>query len=199
MRRPPILVALLLSALVLCAGFPTSGVAKPAACDQAAHSDKCFKGSGKTTPGGGGKASHAGWPKITGVFWMVMTHHSSSFVGGRKHDELLGWHGDETINGGKGNDVIWGDWDPDQPTSQSDVLNGDAGNDWIYASHGRNSIRAGSGNDTVWATYGHGFIDCGPGTKDVVRLRIHYRYVVKNCERRTRPGKDGWVPFRPRR
>lgn len=199
MRRPPILVLLLISLTLACAGSVTAAAARPPECSQARHPDKCFRGSGKTTPGGGGKASHAGWPRITGVFWMVMRNHSTTFAGSRRHDELLGWHGNDTISGGDGHDVIWGDWDPDQPAAQSDVLNGNGGDDWIYASHGRNSIRAGSGNDYVWATYGHGFIDCGPGTKDTVRLRIHYQYIVKNCERRTRPGKPGWVPFTPKR
>jgi hypothetical protein len=77
------------------------------------------------------------------------------------HNELLGGHGNDTIHAGPHGDVIWGDYKPSgQPTSQVDHLYGGPGNDFIYASHGRNSIWTGGGRDVVHAHFGHGAIHC---------------------------------------
>ena len=62
---------------------------------------------------------------------------------------------------------------------------GGAGDDWIYSSHGTNTIRAGSGNDVVWAFYGKGTVDCGPGY-DIIRIRNSNRYRFRNCEKTVR-------------
>jgi hypothetical protein len=77
------------------------------------------------------------------------------------HNELLGGHGSDTIHAGPHGDVIWGDYKPCcQPTTQVDHLFGGPGNDFIYASHGRNSIWTGGGRDVVHAHFGHGAIHC---------------------------------------
>jgi hypothetical protein len=102
----------------------------------------------------------------------------------RRHNELLGGHGDDTISAGPNGDVLWADYKPSgQPTAQHDRIAGGAGNDFIYASHGTNEIAAGSGNDYIKAHYGRGTIDCGGG-RDVLyisrRAQRHYRIV--RCE-----------------
>src|SRR4051812_16703514 len=108
--------------------------------------------------------SHAGWPHIDGKLWQSKHTGGHSAVGTAFNDELLGAHGNDTIRGGAGDDVLWGDELPSgQPTSQRDHLFGGAGRDWLYTSHGTNSVSGGSGNDFVWAYYGHGTIDCGRG------------------------------------
>jgi hypothetical protein len=151
-------------------------------CAAAKPGAQCQPGNNRQTPGGGDKASHEGWPAINGVFWKVLDG-SHSFGGGALSDELLGHHGNDFIRGGRAADVIWGDWDPVGNTAaQRDRLSGGAGNDWIYTSHGTNSVRAGSGNDVVWAFYGRGTVDCGPGT-DYVRKRYSNQYRFRNCER----------------
>ena len=61
-------------------------------------------------------------------------------------------------------------------------MSGGAGNDWIYSSHGLNTIDAGAGNDHVWGHFGHGTIDCGAGW-DVVHVKHHSTYRLRNCER----------------
>src|SRR3954452_15540677 len=62
------------------------------------------------------------------------------------HNELLGVHGGDTIHAGPWGDVVWGDYKPSgQPTAQHDQIWGGPGRDHIYASHGRNAIRAGGG------------------------------------------------------
>jgi Ca2+-binding RTX toxin-like protein len=147
--------------------------------------EQCGPGYGRRTRGGGEKVSHRHWPRITGILWKVFDAGAHAHTGGKDDDELLGHHGNDTIDGGGGTDVIWGDWDPyDNNTTQVDVLAGGAGNDFIYTSHGTNTVRGGPGADHIWAFYGHGTIDCGPGT-DVVRLRGGSKaYKLKSCERR---------------
>ena len=169
--------------LVLLAAAPVAGAQSPAdLCSAAKAGTQCQPGNNRQTAGGGDKASHEGWPAISGVFWKVLDG-DHLFVGGPLSDELLGHHGSDVIRGGPGADVIWGDWDPVGNTeAQRDRLSGGAGNDWIYSSHGRNTIRAGSGNDVVWSFYGRGTVDCGSGY-DRIRIRYSNEYRFRNCER----------------
>ena len=107
-----------------------------------------------------------------------------------KNDSLLGAHRSDDIRGRAGRDVIWGDEIPCcQPSKQRDRLSGGAGDDWIYSSHGTNTISAGPGNDHISVYYGRGTLDCGPG-RDVVlarRLPENRHYRLRNCERITWP------------
>lgn len=144
----------------------------------------CQEGGGRKVAGGGGKVSHKGWPAVTGLLWIAETAGARTYEGTEDNDELLSHHASDTINGGAGKDIIWGDWDPTtNPTSQRDRMNGEAGADWIYTSHGTNTVRGGAGNDFIWAYYGHGTIDCGPGRYDRAKIRLGTgQYRVKNCE-----------------
>jgi Ca2+-binding RTX toxin-like protein len=129
--------------------------------------------------------SHKGWPKRTGILYVNRHDRHATKHGTRRNDELLGGHGNDTIWGRRGSDVIWGDYKPGgQPTSQVDHLNGGTGNEFIYASHGRNVIRAGAGNDTVHAHFGRGIIDCGSG-RDVAYVSHRGRkgWTIRHCER----------------
>jgi Ca2+-binding RTX toxin-like protein len=143
---------------------------------------QCGAGNGRSTPGGGDKVSHRGWPRVTGVLWKVLDGSSRVKVGGPGNDELLGHHGSDRLSGGAGDDILWGDWDPrDNTTHQRDTLIGGAGNDYIYPSHGDTVVDAGPGNDYIWAFYGHGTIDCGPG-RDTARVRMNGAFTLRNCE-----------------
>lgn len=100
------------------------------------------------------------------------------------HNELLGGHGNDTLWAGPNGDVLWGDFKPSgQPTSQTDAIHGGAGDDFVYASHGRNDIDAGPGNDWIKAHYGRGVIDCGGGN-DVLYIsrRAQRGYTIRGCE-----------------
>jgi Ca2+-binding RTX toxin-like protein len=103
----------------------------------------------------------------------------------RVHNELLGGHGNDTIHAGPAGDVLWADYKPSgQPTTQRDVVVGGAGRDFIYASHGRNTIDAGAGNDWLKAHFGRGTINCGPGNDLLYVSRKAQRvYKLRNCER----------------
>jgi hemolysin type calcium-binding protein len=150
-------------------------------CAVPAPGVSCTDGNGRQTPGGHGKVSHAGWPKITGVLRMADAR-GRTVIGGADNDELLGAGGSDHIVGQGGNDVLWGDQlIVGNGPHQYDRLSGGPGNDWIYPSHGTNVVLGGTGNDHVIAYYGHGSIDCGPGD-DTAQVRMTRAYTVRNCE-----------------
>lgn len=152
-------------------------------CAAVKAGERCGPGNGRRTSGGGAKVTHAGWPAVTGVLWKVLDSRDHDKVGGGANDELLGHHGSDRIEGGAGNDILWGDWDPSNNNGrQRDVLIGGAGNDFIYPSHGTTRVVAGPGKDFIWAYYGHGTIDCGPG-KDTARVRMNGAFKLKRCEK----------------
>lgn len=132
----------------------------------------------------GGCASHAQWPRIDGVFSKA-DGRSARLTGTARSDELLGHHGSDTLTGRGGSDVLWGDHDPTgQPSRQRDRIFGGGGTDFIFSSHGWNTIRGGAGNDAISAHFGRGIIDCGPG-RDVYHVpKTRKRaWKVRNCER----------------
>jgi Ca2+-binding RTX toxin-like protein len=101
------------------------------------------------------------------------------------HNELLGGHGNDMLSAGPWGDVLWGDYKPSgQPTTQIDRIDGGAGRDFIYASHGTNIIDAGPGDDRVKAHFGRGSVDCGPGD-DILYIsrRAQRHYTIRDCER----------------
>jgi RTX calcium-binding nonapeptide repeat (4 copies) len=177
MRKHAVTLAILLAGIA--AGTAS---AQQERCGQLKANEKCHEGNGAKAPGGGEKVSHKGWPAITGIYWQVEDGHNSKHSGTPDNDELLGHHGNDTISGLAGKDVIWGDWEPNNPSSQTDVMYGGDGNDFIYPSHGLNRMFGGRGNDRIIAFYGHGTIDCGPGKSDFVQTRENGAYKVKNCE-----------------
>jgi Ca2+-binding RTX toxin-like protein len=129
-------------------------------------------------------ASHANWPRIDGVVRQAK-HQTKSYTGTARNDQLMGHHGSDTLSGRGGSDVLWGDWAPSgQPTSQRDRIFGGAGNDFIFGSHGWNTIRAGAGNDAISVHYGRGIVDCGPG-RDIYHVARSRRraYKFRNCEK----------------
>jgi Ca2+-binding RTX toxin-like protein len=155
-------------------------------CATVRSGEQCGPGNGRQTPGGigTGNVSHKGWPAITGVLWKVLDNGDHQFTGTADNDELLGHHGDDTLVGGAGKDVLWGDWQASNPSNQTDVLRGGDGNDFLYPSHGKNNMYGGAGNDRIIAYYGHGLIDCGPGDDDYAQTRWQSSaYKVRNCER----------------
>lgn len=170
-------------------------------CSDAPAGVKCQLGGGRQTAGGQdvSKVSHKGWPRVTGVLW-VLDHNGRSGTGSPFNDELLGGHGSDRLAGGRGNDILWGDmWPTGNTTGQRDTLIGGPGNDWLYASHGTNHVSGGPGNDTIWsyfavratidagpgndriwAKHGTGSIDCGAG-RDTIHVPLS-GYSLRNCE-----------------
>ncbi len=145
---------------------PFQGTDPTYSCDGVHRYQGCFVKVGACNPG-----YHTG----TCDQAPVMPTHS------RRHNELLGGHGDDTIFGGPAGDVIWGDHNyPANPATQVDRLTGGPGNDHIYASHGTNTIHTGGGRDYVYAKVGRGVIHCDAATRLVYlshRSRKVYRTV----------------------
>jgi RTX calcium-binding nonapeptide repeat (4 copies) len=131
--------------------------------------------------------SHAGWPPIDGQLIMHKLDESGPITPFTTslHNELLGGHGNDVITAGNAGDVIWGDYKPSgQPTTQVDVLQGGAGRDFIYASHGRNIIDTGGGDDVVHAHFGYGSITChSPATIVFLSHRSRPGYQLNGCRR----------------
>lgn len=116
---------------------------------------------------------------------LCSTAHTSVVPAGVGHNELLGGHGSDTIHAGPAGDVIWGDYKPaGQPATQVDHLYGGPGKDFIYASHGRNSIWTGGGDDVIHAHFGRGSIHCQGGNPIVYLSRRSRRgYHLFGCHR----------------
>ena len=67
---------------------------------------------------------------------------------------------------------------------QHDQIWGGPGRDHIYASHGKNAIRAGGGNDWIKAHFGRGLVDCGAGNDLLyISRRAQKHYKIRGCER----------------
>src|SRR4051794_16808626 len=172
--------------LLICAALllPATARTQENRCAGLKAGEQCGEGNGRQTAGGSDKVSHKGWPAITGVLWKVTANAGTHRREGTEdNDELLGHHGNDTVIGGAGKDVLWGDWElAGNGTGQSDVLRGGDGNDFLYPSHGKNLLSGGDGNDRIIAYYGKGTIDCGPGKNDYAQTRMNNAYKVKNCE-----------------
>jgi hypothetical protein len=188
-RLLPVLLALATPAIAQ--GWTPHGSSHPAnssfglcAGHLAAPGDRCTPGYGRTTPGGNGKVSHLGWPPVTGIVWFA-NQNGSRDTGTELNDELLGGHGSDTIYAGRVGDVLWGDYKPGgQPTSQVDRIDGGAGKDFIYASHGTNFISGGGGADQIHAHFGHGTITCASGKATVFLSHAsRKRYTLRGCKK----------------
>ena len=107
----------------------------------------------------GANTSHEGWPRINGDLKMHKADQSGPLhaTKKRRHNELLGGHGNDVIRAGRVGDVLWGDYKPSgQPTTQVDRIYGGPGKDFIYASHGTNLIYARGGADQIHVHFGRG-------------------------------------------
>jgi Ca2+-binding RTX toxin-like protein len=173
--------------IAACLAAPQAGLTQKEdpddVCGPPKSGEHCGPGNDRQTPGGGEKVSHKGWPKVSGIFWIVNDSRNHKKIGGPDSDEMLGHHGSDRIEGKGASDILWGDWDPKHNNGrQRDIIYGGAGNDFIYPSHGSTKVEGGPGNDYVWAKFGRGTIDCGPGKKDRARVRLNSPWRVRRCE-----------------
>ena len=160
-----------LAAACLCAAAGAWAQSDADLCDPPEPGVNCGPGNDRRSTGGGDKVPHHNglnsrrgqrptrfWPKVSGILWQVVDPSRDPLkartkLGGPLNDELLGRHGTDTLLGGGGHDIIWGDWDPvANNTRQRDVLSGGLGNDWLYPSHGRSIVRAGRASTTSGRT-----------------------------------------------
>jgi Ca2+-binding RTX toxin-like protein len=118
---------------------------------------------------------------------------------------MFGGPGNDTVTGGNGFDVVYGQAGDDtiRGGDGADQLYGNQGNDEIRGKEGPDTIYGGPGNDTLYAGGGAGprlrrtgrrhalgdrqdgdmdFLDCGPGYHDVAHVREGEKTSVRNCE-----------------
>jgi Ca2+-binding RTX toxin-like protein len=93
-------------------------------------------------------------------------------LGGAGIDVLVGEGNNDTLDGGDGNDQLYGDWTPDQPDAFSDpaghtgddTLYGGAGNDQLMGNSGDDTLDGGDGDDKLFGdSYKNGGIYTGQG------------------------------------
>ena len=123
-------------------------------CGPRKQGEQCGEGNGRQTPGGGDTGN------VSHKGWPKITGILWKVLDSRDH-ERTGTEDNDELLGHHGDD-----------------------NDLIYPSHGKNNMYGGAGNDRIIAYYGHGVIDCGPGTGDYAQTRWQSNaYKVRNCER----------------
>jgi hypothetical protein len=85
---------------------------------------------------------------------------------------ICGLLGNDTINGGGGNDTLFGDacglkaktvFGARAVAGGNDKLSGDDGNDTLYGGPGNDSLKGGKGNDKLFGGRGNDTLDGGPG------------------------------------
>jgi trimeric autotransporter adhesin len=89
-------------------------------------------------------------------------------------DTLIGYGGNDVLNGGNGNDDLYGDalgsntpwgyvFDPATFVEGNDTLNGDAGNDRLFGEGGNDTLNGGAGNDSLYGGIGNDILTGGTG------------------------------------
>ncbi|MDF2621199.1 MAG: Hemolysin-type calcium-binding region [Xanthobacteraceae bacterium] len=89
--------------------------------------------------------------------------------GGSGDDRLFGGGGDDNLIGGFGHDQLYGGQGDDLLTSGdgNDLLDGGEGNDQLIASMGDDTLRGGGGNDWLNASLGNDLLYGGDGDDDL--------------------------------
>jgi hypothetical protein len=132
--------------------------------------------------------SHAGWPPNQ---HLVMDHgpagRANVLVGSAgRHNYLLGGYGNDTLYGGGAGDVMWGDYHPSGwPSSQTAVIHGGNGKNFIYANDTVNYVWTGHNPGTVvHAHEGSGVIHCE--NRAILVFTSHHalpHYKLDGCRR----------------
>lgn len=96
---------------------------------------------------------------------LIGYHENNTINGGLGNDRITSYNGNDTLDGGIGNDVL------DSGSGSADVLYGDDGNDRLNGGWGGNTLHGGNGDDTLIAIgpYGSSVLEGGPGN-DVYQL-----------------------------
>jgi Ca2+-binding RTX toxin-like protein len=85
--------------------------------------------------------------------------------GGKRDDVLLGGIGNDWINAGEGANQVWGNSGNDRIVTGkgNDIVHGGDGMDHIMGGRGDDTLTGGGGDDTILGEWGSDFIDGGDG------------------------------------
>lgn len=99
------------------------------------------------------------------VTWQKADVLAEAQKGSIEDDLLVGYAGNDTINGGDGADILRGNGGADQLNGGAgmDTLTGDGGNDLLYGGRGWDSLHGGADNDTLYGEEGFDTLDGGAG------------------------------------
>ena len=86
----------------------------------------------------------------------IRKHFTLIQIGDEKDNYLNGWADKNLINGGAGNDTLWGG-------RGDNILNGDDGNDELHAWGGNDILNGGAGDDSLWGGEGDDILNGGAG------------------------------------
>ena len=153
-------------------------------CGPYKRGEHCGPGNDRHTSGGGEKVSHKGWPKVSGIFWVVNDSPNHNRIGGPDNDELLGHHGSDHIEGKGGPRHPLGRLGPQEqqraparrPCWAAPATTGST------RATAPTVVRGGPGNDHVWAYYGKGRYRLRARSKDSARVHLNGPFRVHNCE-----------------
>jgi Ca2+-binding RTX toxin-like protein len=86
--------------------------------------------------------------------------------GGRGHDEIYGGYGNDLIKGGDGNDSLYGEQGDDilYGNAGDDYIDGGLGSDKMYGASGKDTLVGGQGNDTLIGGNDKDFLIGGSGS-----------------------------------
>ena len=101
----------------------------------------------------------------TGSRRTVIEWNADEIMPDNNTDTLNGGDGDDQLYGGAGDDILNGDADDDilYGGTGNDSLNGGTGNDALYGQNGNDTINGGTGNDEIYGQDGNDNINGGDG------------------------------------
>ncbi len=102
--------------------------------------------------------------------------------GGNGNDSLFGLSGDNTLNGGNGDDELYS-------RQGDDTLNGGNGNDWLSSSSGDDTLNGGDGDDRLYGGHGHDTLHGGDGNDRLYGDSAWFREALNEDD--TLNGGDG--------
>lgn len=130
---------------------------------------------------GSGRASGWGNLTITGIDNINGSYHDDRLIGDDRRNEIVGDRGTDHLQGSAGRDLLFeacncgglGPVEPEDFRTDGSVLGG-PGKDWLFGTHGDNTLGGGPGKDLLFGLLGDDIIAGGEGGLDVAHFGGSY-------------------------